>query len=151
MFADLAFACVLHMLGGGKAVNADCDSAYLRQIAVTVDAAGKNFHVDPEIVVAVMHHESKFRQYTVGPFHELGLMQVKREGAIQGDWRKLSDHDLSDITLNIWIGTGYLSKFSHRCKAPVRYLTPYNGGRCVPSKYSTGILKELKAAKRRSL
>jgi len=147
-FADLAFACVLQVLATGRAANAKCDTPYLRQIAGAAQAAAKTFEVPADIIVAVIYRESKFRQYTVGTFHELGLMQIKRRGAIQGDWMKFSDHDLSDITLNIWLGTAYLSHLKKRCKIPIRYLTPFNGGRCVPSNYSRGVLKDLRAAKK---
>src|SRR5665213_1128085 len=108
-FADLAFACVLQVLATGRAANAKCDTPYLRQIAGAAQAAAKTFEVPADIIVAVIYRESKFRQYTVGTFHELGLMQIKRRGAIQGDWMKFSDHDLSHL--------------KKRCKIPIRYLT----------------------------
>jgi soluble lytic murein transglycosylase-like protein len=150
MLAELTFSCVLSLLGGQPA-RPQCDTHYVRSIAHAADSAGREFRVDPKILVAVAYHESRLKQYAIGTFHEIGLMQNKRGGSIQGDWRKLTDRQLSDVGLNIWIGAAYLSKFAHRCKVPVRYLTPFNGGRCVPSNYSRGVLKDLQVAKARSL
>jgi soluble lytic murein transglycosylase-like protein len=146
VLAGLTFSCVLALLGGRPAQG--CETPYLRHIASTVVAASHEFRVPADIIVAVINHESKFRQYTVGSFHELGLMQIKRRGAVQGDWAKLSDHDLSDVTLKIWMGTAYLSKFVHKCRKARLYLTPYNGGKCVPSAYSDAVLEDLRAARR---
>ncbi len=148
MLAELTFSCVLSLLGGRQPATPQCNTHYVRSIAHAADAAGHAFDVDPKVIVAVAYHESRFKQFAIGSFHEVGLMQNKRGGSIQGEWKKLTDRQLSDVGLNIWIGTAYLSKFVHRCKSPVRYLTPFNGGSCVPSNYSRGVLKDLHVAQR---
>jgi hypothetical protein len=152
MTAEVMFACVLSLTGGQQPSSPVCDTPYLHRIAYAVDSAHQWFpKVPAEIIVSVIYHESRFRQYVIGTRGEVGLMQPMRGGAIQGDWRKLSNHQLADVDLNIWIGTGHLAKFAARCRAPRFWLTPYNGGRCVVSKYSTSVLKELQDAKRRSI
>ena len=146
--AKLAFACILSLLGRGGPGDARCNRPYYVEIANAVADASAAFDVDSEVVVAVIYHESRFKQYAIGPYKEVGLMQLKRGGALLGAEARLPNRVLFGVHRNVWIGTRHLSTFAHRCERPIRYLTPYNGGHCVPSNYSRSVMKQLHAAQR---
>jgi soluble lytic murein transglycosylase-like protein len=149
--ADLVFACILQLLSGKEVRHPGCQTPYVREVAGAIRSASDEFHVPAEIIAAVARHESGFKQFTIGARGEVGLMQVMRGGAVQGDFARLPNQHLADIHLNVWLGTAYLAKFAHKCRSPNLWLTPYNGGRCVVSRYSTAVLKDLEDAKRRSI
>ncbi len=144
-FAQLAFACVLNMVSGG-APDGECDTTYLREIANSVQVESDRFRIPADVIVGVIYHESKFKQDAIGALKEVGLMQVKRGGAASGDFAKMSNWMLSQIRLNVFLGTAYLALARRGCKA--FYLTRYNWGHgCESSVYSRGITAELRTAR----
>lgn len=86
-------------------------SAYDKAIE---EAARRNF-VDPCLVKAVIWRESRFRQDSQGLAGEVGLMQIKPDGAA-ADWARFNNVELPcngvlfNPELNIEIGSWYLGK-----------------------------------------
>jgi len=146
MLAELAYACVLSMLGGHAPAAPACNTPYLNHIAHAIDSR-RYYDVPQDIVVGVMYHESRFRQFVVSNKGAVGLMQNLRNGSIQGEWRNLSDEQLSDVDLSVEFGMSYLALMKRKCHR--FYLSRYNGakGGCVPSNYDSGIRAELRQAK----
>jgi soluble lytic murein transglycosylase len=81
---------------------------------VIVDAAKRN-NVDPRLVKAVIWRESRFRPDASGLAGEVGLMQIRPEGAV-ADWARLNNVEppcrgaLYNPALNIEIGSWYLGR-----------------------------------------
>ncbi len=79
-----------------------------------VEAAKRN-NVDPRLVKAVVWRESRFRPDASGLAGEVGLMQIRPQGAV-ADWARLNGVEppcrgaLFNPELNIEIGAWYLGK-----------------------------------------
>jgi soluble lytic murein transglycosylase len=79
-----------------------------------VEASSRN-NVDPLLVKAVIWRESRFRTDASGLAGEVGLMQIRPEGAV-ADWSRMNNVDapsrgvLFIPELNIEVGSWYLGK-----------------------------------------
>lgn len=142
IFSELAFACVLY-ISTYHHTPAKCDSPLIAEIAAGAEGSSAEFGVPVDIIAAVIYHESKFKPFSRGRRGEIGLMQIKRRGAIQGPYLRMSFRQLADVRLNIRIGTAYLARALIRCTG-TRGLTIYNGGRCGSGSYRTGVLTDLR-------
>jgi soluble lytic murein transglycosylase-like protein len=147
-FAELALACVLYIVGGGEATPR-CQHPLIVEVAQAVQEASREFDVPPNIIAGVIYHESKFRQHARGKLGEIGLMQIKRGGAVQGRYARMSFARLADVRLNIHLGTAYLAEVLPRCSSTARGLARYNRGHgCSVSDYSRGVLTDLRMGRR---
>jgi soluble lytic murein transglycosylase-like protein len=143
-FAELALACVLHFVAGGQSTQA-CQQKQIPEIANAVQEASSEFDVPPALIAAVIYHESRFRKLARGSRGEIGLMQLLRGGAVRGRYQRMSFAQLADIRLNVRLGTAYLAEVLPKCSSPAQGLARYNRGHgCMPSKYSTGVLADLR-------
>jgi len=144
-FTELAFACVLHLVNGAPS-EGKCDNAFFREVASSVQVEAKRFKVDKELIVGVMRFESGFDQDAKSPRGALGLMQVLRDGAADGDFAKMSDWMLTRVQLNIYLGVRYLAYARRQCKP--HFLTLYNQGHgCYESGYSLGVYAAISSMK----
>jgi soluble lytic murein transglycosylase len=95
--------------------------------------AAKHFEVDPHLVLAIIRSESAFDPSTVSKKGAVGLMQVMPDTAEwvigQAGFQTPANRSLQDPTLNINIGTWYLSyllqSFDNNL---VQALAAYNAG-----------------------
>lgn len=105
--------------------------------------------IPADVVAGDMWNESTMRVEAIGALGEVGLMQLKRGGAVQGEDLKLSRAELAVPDTNVRIGTGYMRKVHATCKGgPSRWLSRYNGRACVPSIYSAHVLAAVARGKR---
>jgi soluble lytic murein transglycosylase len=108
-----------------------------KKIAQTIiDESLKN-EFDPIFVMSVIMNESSFRPTTVGPFGEIGLMQIRPQTAqwigqkqkIKFKNEKAVKSALQDPCMNIKLGTAYLAYLRERFDSHARlYLAAYNMG-----------------------
>ena len=95
--------------------------AYLQQI---ITDAGKTYDVDPNLIAAVVFHESRFNVKEVSPVGATGLMQLLPSTA-----RALGVRDAFDPRDNVFGGTKYLKKQLDRFGGDVdRALAAYTAG-----------------------
>lgn len=105
----------------------------LEQLAETVVAECRRHDLDPALVLAVMHVESRFYTYAVSPVNALGLMQVMPS---TGEWLApsvgvewLGPQTLFDPVENTRLGVAYLRMLMDRYDGDVRTaLLAYNWG-----------------------
>jgi hypothetical protein len=92
----------------------------------------KRHAIDPGLVLAVIHVESRFDTYAVSPVGALGLMQIlpstgaelaAREGI---DW--FGPQSLFDPVVNVRLGAAYLDQLSRRYGNTSMALAAYNWG-----------------------
>jgi hypothetical protein len=139
---EFIFSCVLTTIGGGDVPVACQTLEVVKDSAAAIAAASTEHGVPGAIIAAVIFHESKFDPRAVGyDGLDLGLMQVRRGGAIPTKLAKLSDRALQNIRLNVAIGTAYLGRMMRAC--PMHFLSRYNGRGCRPSGYQTKVLAGL--------
>lgn len=88
--------------------------------------------LDPEWVAAVIRNESRFRSHAVSRAGAIGLMQIMPE---TGSWIAqqlqlpyFSTSMLTDVSLNIEMGTWYLRHLLDRFTSPDVALMAYNAG-----------------------
>ena len=108
-----------------------------KKIAQTIiDESLKN-EFDPIFVMSVIMNESSFRPETIGPFKEIGLMQLRVQTAqwiglkekIKFKSVKAAKKALKDPAMNIKLGTAYLAYLRERFDSHARlYLAAYNMG-----------------------
>lgn len=145
---DLLLACVLQILNHGPRAVV----CHRYQPAVTAAYAIQEAHreypsVPPKIIAAVMATESGFDVRALGSRGELGLMQIMRGGALEGNLRTLPEPVLYNPRVNVLLGARYLSMMQRRCGGQAhRYLSCYNGRR-GKSSYSVKVLGYLRRAK----
>jgi soluble lytic murein transglycosylase-like protein len=134
-----------------------------RQVANSIIHEANFHNMDPLLVVALVHHESKFNPEAMGSHGEIGLMQIKPTtakwlsqevpsiGTLSDDLDKLAQQ-LHDPVTNIKIGTAYLAHLkSHFGGRSRLYLSAYNMGakkvhlrikeRSEPRKYADQIFE----------
>lgn len=93
----------------------------------------REFNLDPNLVVAVIRVESKFRITAESPRGAKGLMQLMPDTARWAAEQmgiEYSEGDLFDPDYNITVGCWYLANLLHEFKGNLpAALAAYNGGR----------------------
>ena len=101
-------------------------------VARTVVVEARRYALEPSLVLAVMHVESRFYNFAVSPVGAIGLMQVMPgTGAdlaarIGVDW--VGPQTLFDPTSNVKLGVAYLRQLSDRYGSLAIALAAYNWG-----------------------
>lgn len=118
------------------ALPEDYKKDYKKIAQTIIDESLKN-EFDPIFVMAVIMNESSFRPTTIGPFKEIGLMQLRVQTAQWiGQKEKMKFKNikavkkaLKDPATNIKLGTAYLAYLRERFDSHARlYLAAYNMG-----------------------
>jgi soluble lytic murein transglycosylase len=90
----------------------------VRRVVRVVDRAARRHGIDPLMVLAVIHVESRFDPWAVSPKGALGLMQLlpstAREIAPRVGIRWTSDDLLFDPEINVALGAYYLKQMLQR-------------------------------------
>jgi soluble lytic murein transglycosylase-like protein len=106
--------------------------AEVEGVAQTVVAEARRHALEPSLVLAVMHVESRFYNFAVSPVGAMGLMQVMpdtgAELAARMGIRWLGPQTLFDPTTNIRLGVAYLRELSDRYGNVKIALAAYNWG-----------------------
>ena len=106
--------------------------AEVEAVARTVVVEARRHKLEPSLVLAVMHVESRFYNFAVSPVGALGLMQVmpatgaELAARVGVDW--LGPHTLFDPTSNVKLGVAYLRELSDRYGSISTALAAYNWG-----------------------
>ena len=101
-------------------------------VARTVVVEARRHALEPSLVLAVMHVESRFYNFAVSPVGAIGLMQVMPEtgeelaARIGIDWVGPADPVRSDP--NVRLGVAYLRELSDRYGSLATALAAYNWG-----------------------
>jgi soluble lytic murein transglycosylase-like protein len=101
-------------------------------LAATIVEQGRVHNVDPGLVMAVIHVESRGYHRAVSPVGALGLMQLLPATAeelarnFDLDWH--GPQSLFDPVLNVKLGTAYLSQLTPRFDSTNTALAAYNWG-----------------------
>jgi soluble lytic murein transglycosylase-like protein len=131
-----------------------------KQLATINNAAEAN-DIEPALIIAVIHHESRFKPHAVSKANACGLMQVvpRWTGSKKTKVPKLTCKELKNPDINIKYGTRTLKWWiSSYGRGSVRLgLCGYNAGyRCkgenpnpTGSRYSRVILRTAKKIKRK--
>lgn len=140
---ELLFGCVLAVLEGGVGPK-ECEVYPLvAEVTSAISSAAEENNLPAAMIAAVAFHESGFNPKAISADgQDLGLMQVRRGGAIQGRLLRLTDRALQNVRLNVGIGAGYLARMARSC--PRYFLSRYNGRPCRPSIYSRAVLVGLR-------
>ena len=101
-------------------------------VARTVVAEARRHALEPTLVLAVMHVESRYYNFAVSPVGAIGLMQVMPETGAELaarlgiDW--VGPQTLFDPTTNVRLGVAYLRELSDRYGSLSTALAAYNWG-----------------------
>jgi soluble lytic murein transglycosylase len=101
-------------------------------IATSIDRVSKKYRLEPEMILAIIHTESRFRANAVSHKGAVGLMQLLPSTAeavareIDLEWT--GEHLLRDPEVNIELGTYYLSKLRDRFNSLESAVMAYNEG-----------------------
>ena len=116
------------VLLGFTAVNRLFPMRYIDEI----NAAAARYDLEPALVCAVVHAESRFVPEAQSPRNANGLMQLMQQTA---DWGaaelKLADYDYSRIhepALNLELGCWYLRRLLNQYGVEATALAAYNAG-----------------------
>ena len=141
---QILFACILHIL---DYPNACPENAYAHEVATAIQFYANKENVPAKIITATAYLESKFKKDAISPKEALGILQIKRNGAVQGKDLKLSNKQLMNIDTNVRIGVHYMAQFACQCRVASEYLGNYNQGPshhiCKSSQYGRDIIKDL--------
>ncbi len=107
--------------------------AEVDRLAQTIVVEARRYHFDPQLVLAVIHVESRFDVYAVSPKDALGLMQLLPS---TGEWLAPivgvewhGPQTLFDPIANVQLGVAYLRQLTDRYNGSVRTaLLAYNWG-----------------------
>lgn len=96
----------------------------MEEIYEAVINSSKEFDVDPQLVVAIIHHESGFDQFAESPAGAIGFMQL-----MPGTAKNMGVKDIYGISDNIRGGVKYLKKCLNKTKNDIPLaLASYNAG-----------------------
>ncbi len=104
----------------------------IEQVAATIVRDANLHGIDPNLVIAVIHIESRGNTYALSPVGAMGLMQIMpptgEELAAQLDipWR--GSQTLFDPVLNVRMGIAYLKNLERRYGSMRTALAAYNWG-----------------------
>ena len=118
------------------------------KLAPIFQAACRHYRIPTEVAMAVAQGESGFNVDAESPYGDLGIMQVRRGGAVPPSLGFLTDKDLKHPWINIWLGVRYLAKMRDRCGggSPGSWLGAYAGSGCGPSRYADRVLSLMEPA-----
>lgn len=106
---------------------------YPQQYTAEVKAASEEFDVDRNLIYAVIHTESHFREEAESDAGAVGLMQLMPDTFtwlqqnLDGEVR-YTEEDLKDPAVNIRYGTYYLSYLEDRYTSSYTAIAAYNAG-----------------------
>lgn len=137
----------------------------VERLARTILREAQRHDIDPSLVLAVMHVESRFRNDSVSPVGALGLMQILpstgEELAMKAGIPWHGATTLFDPEINVRLGVAYLRELSNRYGDHVpTALAAYNWGpgridrriargSALPTEYPRLVLDAHTAARRR--
>jgi soluble lytic murein transglycosylase-like protein len=107
-------------------------SPEIETLAHAILDASKQYDIDPSLVLAVIHVESRYDAFAVSPVGALGLMQIlpstgRELAARHGvDWT--GPQTLFDPVSNVRLGVAYLKQLSDRYGSTSMALAAYNWG-----------------------
>jgi soluble lytic murein transglycosylase-like protein len=104
----------------------------IADLALTIVREARHRDLDPALVLAVMHVESRYNAFAVSSKDAMGLMQIipstGRELAAHLGIRWDGPHTLFDPTANVRIGVAYLRQLRDRYGDLSTALAAYNWG-----------------------
>jgi soluble lytic murein transglycosylase len=104
----------------------------IEAVARTVVVEARRHSLEPSLVLAVMHVESRFYNFAVSPVGAMGLMQVMpstgAELAARLGLHWVGPQTLFDPTTNVRLGVAYLRELSDRYGSISTALAAYNWG-----------------------
>ncbi len=108
-------------------------AVYPRQYTAEVTAASEKFGIEPSLIYAVIHTESRFRPQVTSSAGAKGLMQITDntlEWALSraGEKGKYSPEDLYDPQVNIHYGVYVLTLLGEQFQNTETILAAYNAG-----------------------
>lgn len=113
-----------------KRINMPTDQVW--NIASSIHRVSNKYRLDPEMILAIIHTESRFRTDAVSHKGAIGLMQLLPSTAeavareIDLEW--MGEQQLRDPEVNIELGTYYLSKLRDRFNSLESAVMAYNEG-----------------------
>ena len=116
----------------------------LQKVEPVLQAAAKEFDLDPALLKAVMAAESGFNPNAISPKGAIGLMQIMPATAerygLQGDRKKSIEQKLADPKTNIRLGARYLRDLNRMFPArPELVIASYNAGEGAVQKHRNAI------------
>lgn len=101
---------------------------------------GKNFHIDPWIIISIIREESHFNENAVSSTNAVGLMQLM-PGTANYIVSKFSiniptSQDLVNPRVNMYLGCYYLKYLKERFNNDLYVVAAYNGGEGSVNKWS---------------
>jgi soluble lytic murein transglycosylase len=106
--------------------------AEVNDLARAVLAEAGRYQLDPGLVLAVMHVESRYQTFAVSPVGAMGLMQLMpttgKELAEQLGIPWQGTQTLFDPVVNVRLGTAYVKQLSDRYGSVNTALAAYNWG-----------------------
>jgi soluble lytic murein transglycosylase-like protein len=106
--------------------------AEIAQVAATIVREAKIYAIDPNLVMAVIHIESRGNAFALSPVGAMGLMQImpatgeELAEKLAIPWR--GPQTLFDPLLNIRMGVAYLEQLESRYGSMATALAAYNWG-----------------------
>jgi len=104
----------------------------IRELAHTIVAESRRHDVDPALVLAVIHVESRYNAFAVSPVGALGLMQILpatgEELAEKLGVTWLGPQTLFAPFVNVRLGVAYLKELTERYGNTTSALAAYNWG-----------------------
>ncbi len=106
---------------------------------LVVEAASRH-RIDPRLIAAVIEVETKWDPHAVGPFGELGLMQIlPSTGEFLARNAGMEEYDLADPATNLHLAAGYLAGLIEEYGIIAKALAVYNGGPGAAQAWETSI------------
>lgn len=131
----------------GHPARTPADMVRARLLAVQIIRVAEPRGLDEILIASIIAHESGFNPHAIGKDgKDLGLLQIRRGGAVTGLNEALTDAALTNPPINLAIGAAYLAHVRAACARkgitdPAAWVSQYKGLPARPSKYSRAIIK----------
>ena len=143
-----------------EARRSGLSEAEIAQVAATIVREANVHGIDPDLVMAVIHIESRGNTFALSPVGAMGMMQIMpptgEELAAQLDIPWHGSHTLFDPLVNVRMGIAYLRQLESRYGNMATALAAYNWGPgridskirrgvALPASYSGSVLATYRA------
>jgi soluble lytic murein transglycosylase len=115
-----------------KESRSGLSEAEIEQVAATIVRDANLHGIDPNLVIAVIHIESRGNTFALSPVGAMGIMQImpttgeELAAQLEIPWR--GSQTLFDPVLNVRMGIAYLKQLESRYGSMATALAAYNWG-----------------------
>lgn len=133
--------CIVHVLSARDKLATHPNATTVHEVAPLIQMEAEKFGVDPLLLSALTIEESRFNRHAVSAVGAQGLCQIMPGTTASRGYERLEAHQLRAPRINLYLAARHMAHLRDKCGGtPMRWLSPYGGFNCGPSRYSKKVM-----------